>query len=75
MNEQLTTLVVTIGIPFCLAAALMAFLITYTAYLRGQNPDKKLALRMALQTVFVALAVFAIIIVAIGFILARVIVE
>jgi uncharacterized membrane protein YjgN (DUF898 family) len=75
MNEGLIRLTAMIGIPFCLVGGLMAFLITYTAYLRGQNPDKKLALRMALQTVFVALAVFAIIIVAIGFILARVIVE
>ena len=75
MNEQLTTLVVTIGIPFCFAGGLTAFLITYAGYLRGQNPDKRLALRIALQTAFVTLAVFAIIIVAIGFILARVIVE
>jgi hypothetical protein len=43
--------------------------------LRGRNPNKKLALKIALQTAFVALAVFAIIVVAIGFILARVIVE
>jgi len=75
MDEGLIRLLVMIGAPFCFAGGLTAFLITYEGYMRGEKPDKRLAFRMALQTVFVALAVFAIIIVAIGFILARVIVE
>jgi len=75
MDEGLIRLVVIIGIPFCFASSLTAFLITYAGYTRGQNPDKRLAFRMALQTALVALAFFAAIAVAIGFILARVIVE
>jgi hypothetical protein len=73
MDEGLIRLEIIIGIPFCLVAALTAFLITYEGYMRGQNADKKLALRMALQTAFGALVVFAVLIVTIGFILARVI--
>jgi membrane protein DedA with SNARE-associated domain len=73
MNEGLIRLTVVIGVPFCLVGSLMAFLITYQGYTRGQNPDKRLALRMALQTALVAIVVFAAIIVAIGFVLTRVI--
>ena len=73
MNRVLTTEVVIAGVLFCPLAAIVAFLITYEGYLRGRNPNKKLALKIALQTAFVALAVFAIIVVAIGFILARII--
>jgi len=75
MNQVLVTEVVILGILFCPLAAIAAFLITYEGYLRGQNPDKKLALKIALQTAFVTLAVFAVIIGAIGFILVRVIVR
>jgi membrane protein DedA with SNARE-associated domain len=71
MNQALTTEVVILGILFCLLAAIMAFLITYEGYSRGQNPDKRLALKVALRTAFVILAVFAVIIVATAFILAR----
>ena len=73
MNRMLTTEVVIVGVLFCPLAAIVAFLVTYEGYLRGRNPNKKLALEIALQTAFVALAVFAIIVVAIGFILARII--
>ena len=75
MDQVLTTEVVILGILFCPLAAIIAFLITYEGYLRGQNSDKKLALKIALQTAFVTLAVFAVIIVATAFILARVIVR
>ena len=73
MDEGLIRVVVILDIPFCFAGALTAFLITYAGYLRGHNPDKKLAFRMALQTSLIALAAFAVIVVAIAFILARVI--
>jgi hypothetical protein len=73
MNQVLATEVVMLGILFCPLAAIVAFLITYEGYLRGQNPDKKLALKTALQTAFVTLAVFAVVIVVAGFILAGVI--
>jgi hypothetical protein len=73
MNQVLTTEVAILGILFCPLAATVAFLITYEGYLRGQNPDKKLALKIALQTAFVILAVFAVVTVTIGSILARVI--
>lgn len=72
MNRVLTTEVVILDILFCLLAALLAFLITCKGYLRGQNRDKKLALGIPFQTAFVTLAVFAVVIVAIGFILAKV---
>jgi membrane protein DedA with SNARE-associated domain len=62
-------------IPFCFAGGLTAFLITYAGYMRGQNPDKRLAFRMAIQTALVTLAVFAVIAVAIGFILVKTIIE
>jgi membrane protein DedA with SNARE-associated domain len=75
MDEGLIRLVVILGIPFCLAGALAAFLITYAGYFRGRNPDKKLAFKLAIQTAFVTLVVFAIILGAIGFVLARVIVQ
>jgi membrane protein DedA with SNARE-associated domain len=73
MNEGLIRLLVIMDIPFCFAGGLTAFLITYAGYMRGQNPDKKLAMKMALQTALIALAVFAVIVVAIAFILAKVI--
>lgn len=75
MDEELIRLTVVIGIPFCLVGGLMAFLVTYEGYMRGQNPDKRLAFRIALQTALVGIVVLAVIIVAIGFTLARVITE
>ena len=75
MDEELIRLTVIIGIPFCLIGGLMVFLITYQGYTRGQNPDKRLAFRIALQTALVAIVVLAVITVAIGFTLTRVIVE
>ena len=60
------------GIPFCLVGGLTAFLITYQGYMRGEKLDKRLAFAMALQTALVALAVFAVISITVGFVLARV---
>jgi formate hydrogenlyase subunit 3/multisubunit Na+/H+ antiporter MnhD subunit len=73
MDEGLIRLVVMIAIPFCFAGSLTAFFITYAAYTRGQNPDKRLAFRMALRTAFVALVVLAVISIAIGFALASIV--
>jgi len=75
MDEGLIRLFIIIGIPFCFAGGLMAFLTTYAGYTRGQNPDKRLVFRMATQTALVTLAVFAVIAVAIGFILVKTIIE
>jgi hypothetical protein len=76
MDEGLLIrLLVMIGIPFCLVGGLTAFLITYQGYMRGEKPDKKLAFSMALQTALVALAVFAMITIALGFVLARTIAQ
>jgi O-antigen/teichoic acid export membrane protein len=57
----LTTEVVILGFLFCPLAAIVAFLITYRGYLRGQNTNKKLALKIAIETAFVVLAIFAVI--------------
>jgi hypothetical protein len=73
MDERLTRLLGMIGIPFCCAGGLSAFLITYEGYMRGEKPDKRLAFRMALQTALVALVVLAVITIAIGFALASII--
>jgi len=67
-------LVVILGIPFCLAAALTSFLITYNEYSHHYK-DKRLAVRIALNIGTVTFAVFVVIVVAIGFILARVITQ
>lgn len=58
--------------PFALMAALAAFLITYEAYLRGKNPDRKLALRMAFWTSLAAFVFFALLIASIGFALYKI---
>ena len=52
-------------------AAVAAFLIAYDRYLRGRNPDKKLALKIALQTALIASAVFGVVILVIVFLLPR----
>jgi membrane protein DedA with SNARE-associated domain len=60
MDAGLIRLLVIISAPFCFAGGLIAFLTTYAGYTRGQNPDKRLAMRMALQTALVALIVLVI---------------
>jgi len=72
MDEGLIRLALMIGTPLSLASGLTSFLITYEGYIGGQNLDKKLAFRIALQNVLVALAVFAVISITVGFVLARV---
>jgi hypothetical protein len=61
-----------IGLTFCPIVALAAFLITYEGYIRGQNPDRKLALRMALKTSLFAFIFFAVLIAGIGFALNKI---
>jgi len=56
--------------PFCSAAALAAFLITYNEY---SHRDKRLAMRIALEIAAVAFIAFAAIAVALGFVLPKVI--
>jgi hypothetical protein len=75
MDEGLIRLLVMIGIPFCFAGGLMAFLTTYAGYTRGQNPDKRLAFRMALQTALVALFAFVVLVTGIAFVLVKVILK
>ena len=60
-----------IGVPFCLAGSLMAFLTTYAGYTRGQNPDKRLAFRMAFQTALVALVALIVLVIGIAFVLVK----
>jgi hypothetical protein len=66
---------VMIDISFCFARGLTAFLITCGGYMRGEKPNERLAPRIALQTTLVALAVFAVVATAPGFVLARTIVQ
>ena len=75
MDEALIRLLVMIGSPFCFAGGLMAFLITYEGYMRGQNPDKRLAFRMALQTALGALVAFVILVIGIAFVLVKIILK
>jgi membrane protein DedA with SNARE-associated domain len=75
MDEGLIRVVVILDIPFCFAGALTAFLITYAGYLRGHNPDKKLALRMALQTALGALVAFVVLVIGIAFVLVKIILK
>ena len=63
MNEALLKLMALIGIPSCLAASLIAFLITYEGYTRGERPDRKLAFKMALRTALATLAVFVVLVI------------
>ena len=64
-----------IGAPFCFAGGLTAFLITYEGYMRGQNPDKRLAFRMALQTALGALVAFVVLVIGIAFVLVKIILK
>jgi hypothetical protein len=73
MEEGLIRLVIMIGTPLSLAGGLTAFLITYESWMRGKNPDKRLGFRIALKTALVALAVFIVISIAIGFVLIKII--
>jgi hypothetical protein len=66
----LIRLVVIAGTPFCLAASLAAFLITYNEY---SHRDKRLAIRIALEIAAVAFIAFAAIAVVLGFVLPKVI--
>jgi membrane protein DedA with SNARE-associated domain len=75
MDEGLIRLFIMIGVPFCLAGSLMAFLTTYAGYTRGQNPDKRLAFRMAFQTALVALVALIALVVGIAFALANIILK
>lgn len=70
-----TTLVIIIGLVFSPVAALVAFLTAYASCTRGQNPDKSLALKIALRTGFVAFAFFAILAIGIGLFIAKVIAQ
>jgi hypothetical protein len=65
-------LLIVIGSIFSLAAALTAFLITLNEYLRGQNPDRSLALQVALKEGFITLIIFAALTVGIGFALSKI---
>ena len=69
----ITTLVIIIGLVFSPVAAVAAFLITYEGYLRGQNPDRKLAFRVALQAAFFALAVFVPLAIGMGLIVGKIV--
>ena len=64
-----------IGIPFCFAGGLTAFLTTYEGYMRGEKPDKKLAFRIALQTALVTLAAFVVLVIGIAFVLVKIILK
>jgi len=72
MDEDLIRLLVIIGLPFCFAAGLAAFLTTYAGYTRGQNPDKRLAMRMAFKIALVTIMLFTILIAGIGIILSKI---
>ena len=69
----MVSLAITLGAIFCPVAAVAAFLITYDRYLRGRNPDKKLALKIALQSALIALAIFGVIIVVIAVVVPRIV--
>jgi hypothetical protein len=64
-------LLVFIGSIFSLAAASVAFLVTYSEYLRGRNANRRLALWMALKMGFVTFMIFAIVTAGIGFALSK----
>ena len=65
-------LVVIVGMLFCSAAALAAFLITYNEY---SHHDKRRAVRVALEIAAVAFIAFALIAVALVFVLPKVIAQ
>jgi hypothetical protein len=73
MDQGLVRLLVVIGMPFCFVGGLTAFLITYEGYTRSEKPDKRMALRVALKTAFVAYAIFVTLIVVIGFFVSRIV--
>jgi len=75
MDTGLIQLLVMITVPFCFAGGLIAFLTTYSGYTRGQNPDKRLAMRMALQTALVTLVALIALVVGIAFALANIILK
>jgi hypothetical protein len=64
-------LLIVIGSIFSLAAALTSFLITFNEYLRGQKPDRRLALLVALKNGLVTFLIFAIITAGIGFAISK----
>ncbi len=71
MEGDLVRLEAIIGVPFSIAGAVTAFLVAYAGYARGSNPDKRLALRMALQTGLVALVALGVVLGAIAFFTTR----
>ena len=73
--NPVVSLVVIIGLVFSPAAALVAFLTAYTAHMRGHNPDKRLALKMALRTALAAFVFFVILAVGIGLFITKVIAQ
>jgi len=75
MDEGLIRLLVMIGIPFCFAGGLTAFLITNEGYMRGEKPDKRLAFRIALQTALVTLVAFVVLVAGIAFSLVKIILK
>jgi uncharacterized membrane protein SpoIIM required for sporulation len=62
--------VLIVSLPFSLAAAAAAFLIAYKAYSHPLRPKRE-TFKMALQTALYALTFFVLLIVAIGFVLSR----
>jgi hypothetical protein len=75
MDEGLIGLLGMIGIPFCFAGGLTAFLITYEGYMRSEKPNKRLAFREAIQTALVTLAAFVVLVIGIAFALVEIILK
>ena len=75
MSKELIIMTFAIGTPLCLADGLIAFLTTYAGYTRGQNPDKRLAMRMALRTAIAALFAFDVLVACIAFFLVKVVLK
>ncbi len=68
----MTTFLIIIGSFFSLAAGLTSALITMNEYLRGQKPDRRLALWMAIKAGLTAFAIFAALTAGIGFALSKI---
>jgi len=75
VDAGLIRLLVIVGLPLCFAGSLVALLTTCAGYTRGQNPDKRLAMRMALQTALVALVALIVLVIGIAFVLADIVLK